>query len=144
MLIGGQRLPHGVFTALMLEGFDKCKTRLGGQVCAQDVANYIHTRIVEVLGPSAPPPLFQTDPVHDIVLFNRPAGLNPVTLKVPGVAAGQLLVTTGQNMPALPGPVPFQNNQADIAIEIGIYKATVVGTGQSKLFEVPNDRIVML
>ena len=100
--------------------------------------------LISALQTSAPPPRFQTDPVHDIVLFHRPAGLNPVTLKVPGVAAGQLLVTTGQNMPALPGPVPFQNNQADIAIEIGIYKATVVGTGQSKLFEVPNDRIVML
>jgi hypothetical protein len=144
MLVGGRRLPHGVFTALMMEGFEKCKTRLGGQVCASDVANYVQTRIVDVLGPSAPPPRFQTDPTQDMVLFSRAAGLNPVTFNVQGVAAGQINVTTGQNIPALPGPVVFQNGQANIAIEMGIYKATVMGSAQAKLFEVPNDRFVLL
>ena len=144
MLVGNERRYHGVFTALLLEALERCKTRLGGQVCASDVANYIFNRMQDVLGPTAPRPQFQTDPVHDMVLFIRETELNSVEFQADGVAVGRLRISTGQNEDALPEPVPILSDRAKTAIEAGLYKATIVGTSRSQVFEIPGDTLVRI
>ena len=138
MEVRGVRKAHGIFTALFLDALEKCKTRMGGQVCASDIASYIGGGMKRVLGPTAPEPQFQTDPLHDMVLFHRTKNLTVARFKIPGAAAGTLTLTTGQDEPALPGPVPISQEAASTELEPGIYKAVVDGTGRFALFTHPS------
>jgi len=144
---GAKRLEerdHGVFSALLIEGLAKCKTRRSGNVYASDVANYIHNRMPMVLGPTAPRPQFETNPAQDLVLFKRTEHLHEVTFEVPGIDAGLIDVTIGQNEPALDDASQIVGGSAQAKIEAGLYKATVRGTQRSKMFELPVDKIVQL
>jgi hypothetical protein len=136
MTVKGVRKKHGIFTALLIDALERCKTRMGGQVCASDVAAHIREGMKAVLGPNAPEPQFQTNLVHDLVLFRRVKALRDVQFTVPGIVAGNLVLRTGQDEPALPEPVPIVGETASVKIEPGIYKALVEGTTRSTLFDV--------
>ena len=144
--VGGVVRPHGIFTALLLEGLDACKSRAGGEVYTSDVANYIYSRMVDVLGQTAPRPRFQGDPAQDILLFTRksPEKKFPITIVIADGAAGTLRFTTGQHVDVFPGLMAYEQGRCVVELPAGVYQVTKVETGGSALFEVPGSPIVNL
>lgn len=133
---------QGIFTTALLEAMRNARPNSKGWVTGQIVKDYVHNVIDQVAaGIEISPPEIRVDSSRDISFVARVQAphLNVRATLVPHSGAEMLVMNDGTGNEVVRVACP--DEQVEVALEPGLYKAFVDGTGRSQLFELVSDDV---